>query len=227
MAKAAARQRKGGRGGPGRKRVPRAAREAQMIAAAAEVFARRGVGASMDEIAAEAGITKPMLYAYFDSKEGLFAAAAEAAGAGLREKLREHIDRVGLAPDQRMWTGLNLVFEFAEENRDAWLLLYPGGDVAAGSLGEGGIRAREAMAGLLGELFVATARKSGIGEQAAAQSEMLGHAVTGATIAGVSWWLEHPDEPKELAILRLMNLVWMGFGDLLEGRLWLPPEFPA
>jgi AcrR family transcriptional regulator len=202
-------------------------REAQMVAAAAEVFSREGVGASMDQVAAHAGITKPMLYAYFDSKEGLFAAVAEAAGAGLREKLREHIERSGLEPDERLWTGLNLVFEFAEENRDAWLLLYPGGGVAGGSIGAGGIRAREAMAELLGELFVATALKSGIGEQAAAQSEMLGHAVTGATIASVSWWLERPDEPRELAILRLMNLVWMGFGDLLDGRLWLPSATPG
>lgn len=213
----------GGRGAPGRKRVPRAEREGQMLKAAAEVFAERGPGASMDEIAAAAGITKPMLYAYFDSKEGLFAAAAEAAGAELRESLRGHIDRPGLAPDRRLWLGFNLVFEFVERHRDAWTLLYPRGDVAMGSLGGGAIRAREAMAELLAELFEQTARESGIGEQAAEQSRMLGHAVTGATIASASWWLDHPDEPKEIVILRLMNLVWMGIGDLIEGRMWLPP----
>jgi AcrR family transcriptional regulator len=214
----------GGRGGPGRKRVPRAEREAQMLAAATKVFARRGLRASMDEIAAEAGITKPMLYAYFDSKEGLLAAAAEAAGAKLRRQLRDLTDRRDVAPDERLWLGFNLVFDFVEHHRDAWVLLYPGGQAGGGTLGGGAIRAREAMAALLAELFSRTARESGMGEQAAAQSEVLAHAVTAATIASASWWLEHPDEQKELVILRLMNLVWMGFGDLLGGRLWLPAE---
>lgn len=193
-----------------------------MLGAAADVFARRGLSASMDEIAAAAGITKPMLYAYFDSKEGLLAAAAEAAGAALQDSLREHIDRPGLAPDQRLWMGFNLVFEFVEHHRDAWALLYPHGDIGTGALGSGAIRAREGMAELLAELFEKTGREAGIGEQAAAQSPMLAHAVTAATIASASWWLEHPDEPKELVMLRLMNLVWMGFGELLEGRLWFP-----
>jgi hypothetical protein len=29
--------------------------------------------------------------------------------------------------------------------------------------------------------------------------------------------------PEEVAAVRLMNLTWMGFGDMLEGRMWLPP----
>ena len=43
-----------------------------MVEAATRVFARRGYHqSSMDEIAGRARISKPMLYAYFDSKEGL------------------------------------------------------------------------------------------------------------------------------------------------------------
>src|SRR5438132_10705493 len=52
-----------------RRRMPRADREEQMLAAATRIFARRGdQDASMDEIAAACGITKPMLYSYFDSR---------------------------------------------------------------------------------------------------------------------------------------------------------------
>ena len=47
--------------------------------------------------------------------------------------------------------------------------------------------------------------------------------IVAATEAMGSWWLQHPEEPKELQVLRLMNIIWMGFGDLLEGRLWIPP----
>jgi hypothetical protein len=47
------------------------------------------------------------------------------------------------------------------------------------------------------------------------------------TVEGLaSWWLRHPEEPKELQALRLMNFAWMGLGNLLEGRLWQPPASP-
>jgi hypothetical protein len=38
------------------------------------------------------------------------------------------------------------------------------------------------------------------------------------------WWLRHPDEGSaDVHALRLMNLAWMGYGNILQGRLWLPP----
>ena len=53
----------------------RIAKEASILAAALKVFAQQGYsGTSMDGIAAEAGLTKPTLYQYFDSKEDLFTA---------------------------------------------------------------------------------------------------------------------------------------------------------
>lgn len=53
----------------------RLAKEAGILAAALRVFARCGYsGTSMDGIAAEAGLTKPTLYQYFDSKDRLFTA---------------------------------------------------------------------------------------------------------------------------------------------------------
>jgi methylphosphotriester-DNA--protein-cysteine methyltransferase len=50
-------------------------REARILDAALKVFAEAGYsGATMDAVAAEAGITKPTLYQYFASKEALFQA---------------------------------------------------------------------------------------------------------------------------------------------------------
>jgi hypothetical protein len=128
----------------------------------------------------------------------------------------------GLPPDQRLWAGFLEVFAFVEEHRDAWVVLYPAGDLSGGPVGAGARRAQQAMARLLVELFRSTALQAGMGEQAAEQSEMLAHAVTAATIASASWWLEQRDEPKELPALRLMNLVWNGFGGVMRGRLWMP-----
>ena len=58
-----------------RRQQNRLAKEASILAAALKVFSQAGyAGASMAGIAAEAGITKPTLYQYFDSKERLFTA---------------------------------------------------------------------------------------------------------------------------------------------------------
>jgi len=52
-------------------------RRAELVAAALDVIRRVGPGASMDEMAAGAGITKPVLYRYFGDRDGLIAAVAE------------------------------------------------------------------------------------------------------------------------------------------------------
>jgi AcrR family transcriptional regulator len=212
-----------GRGAPGRARTPRAEREQQMIEAASALFSEHGFGGvSMDDIAKASGITKPMLYAYFDSKEGLFSACAEQAGEELRDELREVSERRHLAADQRLWDGIDLLFKFVEENHDSWLLLYPDGALAAGSIGSGAVAARDETVELLTHLFKRTAQEQGLSDQALAHIEAIAHTFTAATISAASHWAKHADEPRDVAALRLMNLLWMGCGALLEGRLWLP-----
>jgi AcrR family transcriptional regulator len=194
-----------------------------MIEVASGLFAEHGFGGvSMDDIATASGITKPMLYAYFDSKEGLFAACAQRAGEHLRDDLRSVGERDDLRPDEQLWEGIQRVFAFVEENHDGWLLLYPEGGLASGSIGAGAVAARDAMADLLTELFGRAARAQGLSDDALAHTAAIAHSFTSATIGAASHWAKHEDEPRDVAALRLMNLLWMGCGALLEGRLWLP-----
>ena len=197
-----------------------------MVAAARAAFAERGFAdVSMDDIAAACGITKPMLYAYFGSKEGLFVACSQQAAGELLGEVRAAALAKDVPADQRLWHGFIAVFDFVERNRDAWSILYPArGAAGGGTVGSGAAEARDAMAALLEELLAENARAAGMGEDAALETRPIAHALTGATMAMAAWWLEHSDEPKELQALRLMNFAWMGFGDILEGRLWLPPE---
>jgi AcrR family transcriptional regulator len=194
-----------------------------MVEAASALFSEHGFGGvSMDDIAKASGITKPMLYAYFDSKEGLFAACVEVAGEELRDQLREVADHRELPPDERLWQGIDRLFKFVEENHDSWLLLYPEGALASGSIGTGAAAARDETAELLTELFRRTAQEQGLSDQALAHIEGIAHTFTAATISAASRWAAHEDEPRDVAALRLMNLLWMGCGALLEGRLWVP-----
>jgi len=60
------------------KRARRERRREELLDVADRVIQRRGVAVSMDEIASEAGITKPVLYRHFGDKDGLYEALTEA-----------------------------------------------------------------------------------------------------------------------------------------------------
>ena len=60
---------------PGKRAQAQDRKRRQILDAAASVFRRLGYdGASMNDVASEAGVSKPTLYVYFQSKEGLFQA---------------------------------------------------------------------------------------------------------------------------------------------------------
>src|SRR3990167_9518391 len=109
----------------GTRRIPRPQRELQMLEAAAVEFGRKGFDAtSMDDIAAACGVTKPMLYNYFGSKDGLYAAMINQAGSHLVKSiiaLRELTD-----PVQRLHGAMGVFLEFVERYRDSWRMGFSG-----------------------------------------------------------------------------------------------------
>src|SRR5215472_14480939 len=92
----------GARPAPGR-RLPRAERREQILAAATEAFAAAGFAAtSLDDVAAAAGISRAILYRHFDSKPDLYRAildrvctrlAAAAGEPGGFRLLFQHVAR--------------------------------------------------------------------------------------------------------------------------------------
>lgn len=206
-----------------RRRVPRAERSEQMLSVALPLFARRGFHAvSVDEVAAGAGVTKPMVYAYFGSKDGLFEACAGRAAdrlvAALEASAAHHTD-----PAERMWHGLLAVFRWIAEHREAWTVLYgaPGG---GGSPFAGpAARASDRMARLVADQFADTLRAQGMGATAEQHAAPMAHAFVAATVGMGRWWMEHPEEPPEVPALRVMQLAWSGIGNVMEGKLWIPP----
>jgi AcrR family transcriptional regulator len=194
-----------------------------MLAVALPLFARRGYHAvSVDEVAAGAGVTKPMVYAYFGSKEGLFQACARRAAdrlvAELEASAAHHTD-----PADRMWHGLLAVFRWIAEHREAWAVLYgtpgSGGSPFAGPAAD----ASDRMARLITEQFVDTLEAQGMGAVAEQYAEPMAHAFVAATIGMGRWWMEHPEEPAELQALKVMQLAWNGLGNVMKGEMWAPP----
>src|SRR3954466_15945975 len=81
------------RGSRMRTRRPRAERERQMLETAHALFAERGYAeVTMDEVAAEVGVTKPLLYAYFGNKERLYLECMKPAGDALEQTVLEAIE---------------------------------------------------------------------------------------------------------------------------------------
>jgi AcrR family transcriptional regulator len=80
-----------GKGQPVR-RLPRAQRREQILAAATKAFARNGFTATgLDDIAAEAGITRVILYRHFESKTDLYQAALDRFCAVLSDHVAEPV----------------------------------------------------------------------------------------------------------------------------------------
>lgn len=174
-----------------RRRVPRAEREQTMLDAAGAAFANRGFhAASMDAIAEAAGISKPMLYNYFGSKDGLYVAYVERSGQALLESMRGAAARTEPL-GERLRAGVLAFLTYVDEHRSGWSVLYQEASAQGGPLAAevAGLRLR--IAGLLGGLF---------------DNEAFAHAFVGAGESLANWWLEHADVPKAEVADLLMGI---------------------
>jgi AcrR family transcriptional regulator len=207
-----------------RRRVPRAVREREMLEVAERVFAERGYhAASVDAIAEGTGITKPMVYAYFGSKEGLYLACMERARRRLFEAIDEAAD-ADAPPDEQLWFGVLAFFTFVAEQRESWSVLFGEATGRDGPFAAEATRLRGQLARLVAQLLGEAAAAEGLDPPRVGVTDPLAHALVGAAESLAGWWLhQRPDEPTERVALWLMNFAWTGFGDLVRGEEWTPP----
>lgn len=106
------------------KRIPRAIREQQMLDSAIRVFADLGYrSASMDTIARDANISKPMLYLYYGSKEELFSACVARESGRLIEGLTSAATGSD-GPRDSLESVVQVFLEFVDANADSWTVVY-------------------------------------------------------------------------------------------------------
>ena len=206
------------------KRLPREVRERQILDAAVRVFSRNGYhAASMDEISEVAGISKPMIYAYLGSKEDLFAACIKREASEFLEAIASVV-KPDLPADVQLWYGLRSFFGFVGEHRDSWRVLHRQVIAQGGPFTTELNAMRQQTIDLVTALLMRTGSAAGMGEAASATGEALATALVGAAESLADWWLDHPEETAGSVASKLMNLVWLGFGDLVEDKVWLPPS---
>lgn len=105
-------------------RLPAGERREQIIDVAIPVFARRGFhGASMNDVADAAGVTKPVLYQHFASKQDLYLALIDDVGKRMITAISKG---TAGATDGKSQTelGFQAYFRWVADDRDAFLLLF-------------------------------------------------------------------------------------------------------
>jgi AcrR family transcriptional regulator len=174
--------------------MPRAEREQLILRVAGRVFARAGYhSASMDEIAHLAEVSKPMLYTYFGSKEGLYVAYIHRTGRELVDRLEGAARREG-PPLLSLRLRIAEFLAFVEEHRDGWRVLFgeasSNGPVAAEVADLRGRIAHAVRRMLEASLPVA----SGLSET---EVDGIAHAIVGAGESLANWWLEQTGVSRE------------------------------
>ena len=105
-------------------RLPAPARREQILDVSVQVFARRGFhSTSMNDVADAAGVTKPVLYQHFDSKQDLYLALIDEAGNRLRTAISKAVAGATNGKQQTE-LGFKAYFRWVSDDHDAFLLLF-------------------------------------------------------------------------------------------------------
>jgi AcrR family transcriptional regulator len=201
--------------------MPRERREQLILDVAGGVFAREGYHpASMDEIADLAGVSKPMVYAYFGSKEGLYLAYIDRAGGDLLDRL------LSAAPprassEAALRARITEFLAFVEEHGDGWKVLF--GEVASTR------PFAERVAVVRGRIVDAIRVMI---EDAELQfpppaPDAIAHALVGAGESLANWWLAHPEISREQVGIWYFAVVQAVIGAGAPSRAAAAPPVPA
>jgi AcrR family transcriptional regulator len=192
-----------------RQRLKAPQRRQRILQAAEQEFAARGYhSTSMGEIAAAAGVSKPVLYDHFESKLDLYTQLTE----GIRDELTGRGAAAmagGGPPGERIRTAIDAFFAFVEERPSAArvLLFTPVGEAelvdAARHVQAGATAALTAL--LVGEpgLFSGNRNRE-------LRLELLTEFMKQGLHGLAEWWSQHPETPREVLVDAVMDLVWTG-----------------
>lgn len=192
-----------------RKRLSGPERRLKLIQAAIHVFAQKGYeGASVEEIAAAAFVTKPVLYDHFSSKEEIFTAAIEQIRDGLLERGKAAIAR-GTTPGKQLKAAISVFFDLVEDDPCAARVLLisskapaPIADIC-----------RRVQAGATRGIAQIIRSHSPPGAADADRQWFLKAEFTKKGMHGLAeWWLEHPGIPRSEIEEALFGILKKGIG---------------
>jgi AcrR family transcriptional regulator len=186
-----------------RKRLPAVERRAVIVEAAGRLFGERGYDATrLDDVAAAAGVTKPVLYRHFDDKQALYLAL-----------LRRHRDDLAgfaapIPPEgtvhERLRAVLDVWLAYVEAHGYAWRMLFrdTGGGPAVRAFR---VEVHAAARAVLAEMIDALSRTPIPERELAPLAELMSMGMASLVL----WWMDEPAVARE-ALLDAMTRVWTG-----------------
>jgi AcrR family transcriptional regulator len=187
-----------------RKRLPSEERRATIVEAAGRLFGERGYDSTrLDDIAAAAGVTKPIVYRHFDTKRALYIALLERHRDDLAS-FAAMIDAEEGTRDERLRAVLEVWLTYVETHSYAWRMLFRdtggGPEVEAFRL-EVHARARAVLVGIIRTLSEVPIPRR--------ELEPVAELMSMGMASVVLWWMENPSVSRG-AVLDAIARVWGG-----------------
>ncbi|MFL6142352.1 MAG: TetR/AcrR family transcriptional regulator [Labedaea sp.] len=199
-------------------RSHREARREEFVQAALRALAVHGPDFGMEHVAAEAGVTKPVLYRHFTDKADLFVALGQRGTELLFNRLIPALNNEE-APVPRIRKSLDAYFSVIEEYPNLYRLLIRrpfGRDVVA----EDKELIGSALSRLLGDYLRAFELDSG-------GAEPWGHGIVGLVQNVGEWWLERRTMSRDAVVDYLTQIIWAAIdGIVRQHGIVIDPKRP-
>jgi AcrR family transcriptional regulator len=199
----------------------RARRRREFVDAALRVLEVQGPDLPMDAVAAEAGVTKPVLYRYFQDKSALVDALGERGSEILLNRLLPAI-QAGCPALSRVRDAVGAYFAVIDEHPNLYWLLAREGKSAGGpdSIQENKEHIATALTTVLGDHMRAYGLDSGAAEPWA-------YGMTGLVQSTGEWWLQRRSMSRATVAEYVTQIIWAAItGMLREVGITVDPDEP-
>ncbi len=182
----------------------RAERREKIVDAALALLAEKGPEFGLEEVAARAGLSKPVIYRFFGDRASLIDAMGDRATNQLAQRMMPAI-YAEVANRARIRAVIGAFISFLDESPNAYWLF------ARAASGTGGdvVRAhREFVASALSGVLSEYIRSSGVEAPAEAEN-VWAYGLVGFVQSTAEWWLEHRTIGRDEVIEQLTTFVWV------------------
>jgi AcrR family transcriptional regulator len=186
-----------------------AQRRQQLLDIGRELFGQKGYEAtSIEEIAARADVSKPVVYEHFGGKEGLYAVVVDREMQVLLDRFTSALSTPG-HPRELLERAALVLLEYIEDDTDGFRVLTRDAPVTSGTGSYSSLIGEVArkVEHLLGEQF----DHRGYDPQLA---ELYSQALVGMVALVGEWWLDTRSPGKHEVAAHLVNLVYNGLAHL-------------
>jgi AcrR family transcriptional regulator len=195
-----------------RRRLPPGRRAALLLDVAERLFGERGYGStSIEQIAAAAGVTRPVVYDRFGSKDGIYLACLRRARTQLEDTMFTAMAGAEAGLEQ-LRRGADAYFGFLETNPPRWRVLFGGGAAVSGAIAEEAMQLRFGTESRMAELLQRAAPHA---DDVTVRG--LAHAVGGAAHQLAQFWLRTPQLSRAAVVDLYCAFAWPAIAGLVNG----------